>query len=297
MLGQHTHEGLHEARHHATYGLALALALSGLACATSSPPPLGTTAGEAESGEDETSNEGTASASDTSTTSTTTSTTAPESESDTEPAEVRCASVIDSFEANETTIPVEDGRTGAWYVYNDETEGATQDPPLCEPFLPDDEFALEGLYAARTSGSGFTEWGAGIGVDLNNAGYDPETVAECEVDFSNRLPYDASTYTGISFYGKSNLDRANIRVKFPTVIDTPDGEGGTCTNGDQCNNSFHAIQLLGTEWTGVEIEFSDLRPASFGDSFEFDLTQLIGIQFEHQANRDFDFSIDKLCFF
>jgi len=216
--------------------------------------------------------------------------------------EVACVSLIDDLEGLPPLIPVTDGRAGAWYTYNDNTEGATQTPPPCgTPFSPAEPGARESLYAARSTGSGFSDWGAGFGFDLNNMGMEPtidEETGECVIDYSTRMTYDASAYTGISFYAKSFSGNLNIDVKIPALADTPIEEGGACDVADgQCGNSYQAIATLKGTWQGYEVPFDSFAQGSWGQRQDLDLATLVGVQFQTRANAMFDIAIDHVCFY
>lgn len=215
-----------------------------------------------------------------------------------------CVSLIDDLEGTDTPlIPARDGRQGSWYVYNDETEGAVQTPPACgEPFKGTSTSSPDlglGLFVARSSGSGFTDWGAGFGFDMNNLGMTPEVVdGECIIDYSTRMAYDASAYTGIAFYAKSYGNPTYVDVKIPSMIETPDTEGGTCTGGDSnCGNSYQSSALLTSDWKGFRLDFANFNQPSWGPRYESDLAQLVGIQFQLRKGEDFDVAVDNICFY
>lgn len=211
-----------------------------------------------------------------------------------------CVDLIDDLEHGAALIPVINDRQGAWYTYNDTT--GTQTPvPMTDPFAP----AMDGydgsIFGAQTEGSGFTEWGAGMGFDLNNAGCtpDPET-DECEPgDNGIRMNYDASAYQGISFWGKSNNGfDLNVQVKVPTAAETPIDEGGVCDPElDMCSDSYFAIVTLPPQWTLIQVPFDVLGQGAWGLEVPLDLTTTFGIQFQVAAMTDFDFTIDNVCFY
>ena len=82
--------------------------------------------------------------------------------------------VIDDMEDQTQGISGSDSY-GGWYVYDDETVGAHMTPPPSTPFtmepIPGGRCASE--YAMRLSGTGFSDWGAGMGFDF---GYGSSTV-------------------------------------------------------------------------------------------------------------------------
>ena len=79
-------------------------------------------------------------------------------------------------------------------------------------------------YALKTSGSGFTVWGAGVGTDVATVN-------------NKKAPYDASDYSGLRFWAKSGGDDLTLRVKLQDGNTTP--EGGVCSDAAmKCNDTF-----------------------------------------------------------
>ena len=101
--------------------------------------------------------------------------------------------LIDDLEDNDHIILTNEMRKGYWYPFDDMTGGTITVTPV------DGVPGTGGVLTA--SASGFTEWGAGFGVSLNN---DDTTGAPC--------PYDASVYDGVRF-------DITTRSKSPLVID------------------------------------------------------------------------------
>ena len=73
--------------------------------------------------------------------------------------------LIDNMEDGDTWIRQWGGRYGMWYSFNDGTSGGSQIPS--GDFEMTDGGYSSSNYSAGSSGSGFTDWGAGIGFDLS----------------------------------------------------------------------------------------------------------------------------------
>ncbi|WP_437652623.1 hypothetical protein [Sorangium sp. So ce1182] len=123
-------------------------------------------------------------------------------------------SLIDDLEDGNNRIKYTEGRHAYWFVFNDGTGGVQAptdsarivsaiDPP--RPGI-DGEISKK---AMRTSGEGFTGWGAGVGTDLNSAFY------------------DASEYRGITFWARADGDS-------PTELNVDFVDRQTVWDGDIC---------------------------------------------------------------
>ncbi|HEV8245856.1 MAG TPA: hypothetical protein VGP93_08805, partial [Polyangiaceae bacterium] len=135
------------------------------------------------------------------------------------------------------------GFTGYWYMYNDETLGATQ----VLTYDPADRTS----YAAHTNGSGFTTWGAGIGLNFD-------------------LPIDATQFSGIGFWIK--LGGSPHQVRFSAVngqVELP-ADGGTCDETlGICSDKFgSSLKTLDGSWKFVKFKWSELRQEGWGQRFE-----------------------------
>ena len=195
--------------------------------------------------------------------------------------------VIDDLDDGDALIKAANGRLGAWYTYNDESETGSQTPAAGDNFDPAEGGPEGSVYAARTSGSGFDSWGAGMGFDLNNEGDE-------EGGTGIKNPYDASGLQGIAFMAKGNTP-----VRFKVLVDgvVPTVEGGSCEDEELCNDAHSTIVALGDEWQQQVIYFDELFQEGWGVSAEFDTSLLMGIQFQVSAGTEFDFSIDEIGFF
>jgi hypothetical protein len=198
-------------------------------------------------------------------------------------------SLIDSMEDGDGIIDEVEGRQGPWYTYNDET--GNQDPlqgEHCPPkYLERANPTKYGRsrFAMHTSGTGFTGWGAGVGVDLNN-----------ELGGPGKRLYDASAYSGVGFWIRLGGDAHSVRLKVLDAQTTPPGDGGTCTAATGCQNSFgYLMNDLTKEWQYREISWEDLVQENWGERFPtVQESKLLSIQFQFPKVVPFDVWIDDL---
>jgi len=193
------------------------------------------------------------------------------------------ANMIDDLEDGDPLILAADGRQGAWYTYNDESEGAEQLPPT--PFEPTSGGPGSSLYMAQTSGSGFGVWGAGVGIDLNNEG-DPDG------GDGMRMPYDASGHQGIVFHGRGNT---GIRVKLLTAAIVPTETGGTCET--ECEDAHGMSIPLTDEWQQFTVPFDGAFQEGWGTAASFDASTMMSVQFQVAAGIDFEYELDQIGFY
>lgn len=192
------------------------------------------------------------------------------------------AALIDDMEDGDSAIASSEGRLGYWYTFNDMT--GTQTPAA-------DAFTMESLptprdgstKAAHTTGTGFKTY-AGIGFNFKLSG-------------TEKTAYDASGYTGITFWAKkAPTSIAKVRVTLPDVNTDPLGK--VCTAAG-CYDHFGKDLTLTDEWTEFTIPFADLAQIGFGDPKPagIDPKQVYGIQFQVEAAMmDFDYWIDDISF-
>ncbi|WP_437323518.1 hypothetical protein [Sorangium sp. So ce381] len=221
---------------------------------------------------------------------TTTSTAASTSASTGSGAGPQTIEMIDDMEDNDNAILAKGGRVGYWYTFNDATEGATQTPPPDPEGTGEEPFTMTALeparsqstYAARSWGEGFETWGAGFGFDLNS----PEGV---------KAAYDASAYTGITFWAKLGPGSG---TSVTVLISDPgtDPTGGSCSECDAWQKSLAVTE----EWQQFTIPFADLKQGGWGDpagTDQIDATKLYAIQFQIGIAPKFDLYIDDLGFY
>lgn len=193
--------------------------------------------------------------------------------------------MIDDLDDGDASIKAAGGRIGAWYTYNDETVGASQTPDAAESFTPEEGGPDGSVYCAHTSGSGFTEWGAGMGVDLNNPG---DGMGGPGV----KGLYDGSAFSGIAFVAKGS---GAVRMKVLVDAIVPTDEGGSCDA--ECTDAHGAIVALTADWNQHVISYDELFQEGWGASASFDPTTIMGIQFQVTAGTEFDFYVDELGFY
>ncbi len=192
--------------------------------------------------------------------------------------------MIDNFEDGDSLVIEQQGRSGAWYTYNDGK--GTQTPK--GDFEPENGGPSSSKYCAHTTGTGFPDWGAALAVDL----------IDTEPDQCGNTPstpfYDASVFDGIAFDAIGNIP---IVVSITTAATVPKDEGGTCTS--KCNDAHMRTVTLKSEtkWRQYQVRFKDLKQDGSGTAVDFDPAKIISIQFSTPENADFDLSIDNLTFF
>jgi hypothetical protein len=200
--------------------------------------------------------------------------------------------LIDDLEDNDSAIRQIAGRQGSWYVFND---GQGTQTPALGAFTPFTGGAQSSRYATHTWGQGFSDWGAGIAVDLNNPGDQPQD--------PRRGTYDVSSWQGFSFQAKGT-GAVRFMVITRAVADAVDH--GTCEPEPDrpCFDAHGARTWLTADWTQQRIRFSDLAQEGWGVSASFDAAQVLGVSFQHPEGADvtnkaapFDFWIDDLALF
>ncbi|MFV8752900.1 hypothetical protein ACNOYE_20330 [Nannocystaceae bacterium ST9] len=185
--------------------------------------------------------------------------------------------MLDNFEDGDGAIIPNGGRQGYWYVFNDASVGGTQ-TPAPDIVLPESGGADGTSMAMHTAGSGFAEWGAGIGADINNMG-------------DVKMTWDGSAFTGIVVMARGN---GQVRAVVQTEATVPPEEGGTCAI--DCD-PHGKILLLSDEWQQFTLPFAQLAQEGWGTPAEWDASTIIGIQFKVAKNVDFDFRVDEIGFY
>jgi endoglucanase len=149
--------------------------------------------------------------------------------------------VIDDTEDNNNQVLLQKGRNGYWYTFLDKA-GSTITPPLQSKFLMSPGGANGSAHAAhmmgKIAGSGAPLF-AGMGLSFT----DP------------KAPYDANTFTGVSFYAKIGAgSTATVRLKVPDVNTDPAGKA--CT---ECFNDFGADLTLTDQWKRYTVPFATMK--------------------------------------
>jgi hypothetical protein len=197
---------------------------------------------------------------------------------------------IDDLEDGNQSILAKGFRQGDWYVFADETPGGMLNPAM-NTFAVEPAGADTPLGSARMRGSGFTEWGAGLGFDLNSV-YDDITATEI------RKTYDVTPFMGVAFKAKGNT---RIRFAASTVPTETVEFGGTCVNpavGEKTCNDTHGTWItVSPEWKSFAIPFSKLTQQGFGPRVEFKHIEVMAIHFQVMEGVNFDISIDDVGFY
>jgi endoglucanase len=182
--------------------------------------------------------------------------------------------LIEDAEDGDTRIVVQNGRGGYWYTFVD-PEGSTVLP---QPFKMSEPGRSNSKHAAHMFGL--------------TAGSGPSIYAGIAFAFSDpHAPFDASRYSGISFWAKGP---AHIRFEVPDGDTTP--EGAVCKD---CYNDF-GIELAFTDkWERYTIPFEWLAQRSgWGEPFPTiarDRLYAMEWQFGTPA-RNYDVWIDDITF-
>jgi hypothetical protein len=193
--------------------------------------------------------------------------------------------LIDNLDDGNDHIQVTPTRRGSWYTFHDDTVGGVQVPGDAAFTLATGGPSGTGFYA-HTTGHGFTEWGAGIGFDLD-AG-----------DSGPKGKFNAGTYTGISFKAKGNVT-IRVAVQIAAVLETT--LGGTCVAsmvaGMECDDVHGMSVPLTTSWQTYQVPFSSLAQEGWGKPATFDKATLTAVSFQTLPSATFDVSIDDIRFY
>ena len=194
---------------------------------------------------------------------------------------------IDRMEDGDGTTERVAERSGYWFAFNDDefdTGPGTQIPN------PDDKtmetFPMSELdpprgrsshFAARTYGGGFTDWGAGIGLEL----YTQQT-------------YDLSKYAGVTFWARRAPNTAaTLRFSLPDTATSK--RGGQC---EMCDDHFGSDLTLTTRFHRYSFTWQELKQVPFGEPRPDALNtkEVYGLRFQVHELQDFDFWIDDVAF-
>ena len=196
--------------------------------------------------------------------------------------ELDAANMVDDLEDGDDAIIEQNERGGSWFLYNDETTDATQMPDPNGSFVPTEGGPDGSGFYAMTSGSGFAEWGAGMGFDFQNDGV-------------TKTPYDASEFTGIAFHAKGNV---SLRVNLMTNAILDETLGGACVpeGGDtgDCGDGHGVDVDLTDSWTQYQIPFDSVTQAGWGVAADFNPAEIISMHFQVAQGQDFEIGIDNI---
>jgi hypothetical protein len=189
--------------------------------------------------------------------------------------------LIDDFEDGDELLDESANLHGLWYVEND---GSGEQSPVAGSERPRGALiAMPGApdsprHALHTSGGGFQEWGAFVGVKLNASRFQP-------------CPYDISRYAGVRLSLKGS---GSVRVNLGTVITTPVGDHGEC-EGELCSD-FGATLAVGPDWSRVDLRFDELSQPDWATPADLEPARALRLSFWAEQD-EFDFWIDDVRFY
>jgi hypothetical protein len=189
-------------------------------------------------------------------------------------------------------VSVANPRAGTWFVFDDGTDGGMLTPAPAPAGSAAQIIATipggrgASAHAAHVVGnSGFTNYGAGMGFNLN-------------VDAGSPHVYDATAYQGFTFWARAAGDASSTVVLF-NVLDRNTAmppSGGIC-DGGACNGSFGSTLVLTDAWQLFTVHYTDLRRPvwAISDGSPFDPSNMIGCQFQVEGQA-FDLWVDDIYF-
>ncbi len=161
----------------------------------------------------------------------------------------------------------------SWSTTHDTTAGGTQTPAAA--FMAEVAPTAE-HYAAHTTGTGFTDWGAGLVLN-------PASAKKC-LDFSK--------FTGVKFRAKGPANLI-VAAQVPGVL--PTTSGGTCTAN--CYDSHKTTVVVGADFADYTLYWSQFVQAGFGTPVVFKGADVTAFDFEvGPGDMPFNFWIDNVAF-
>ncbi|HTV17434.1 MAG TPA: hypothetical protein VMG12_02150 [Polyangiaceae bacterium] len=156
--------------------------------------------------------------------------------------------------------------SGEWFTYSDGTS----------PITPPDHTGLVAVDgAAHVSGSGFSDWGAGLSAYFRSV--------------------DLTAYDGFRLRARGS---GGIVIELATPATSPPNEGGTCMGGG-CFGHFAMSIALGAEYADYDITFADLVQPSWAQPAALALDGVISLNLVTKATAttpgSLDLWIDRLA--
>jgi endoglucanase len=180
-------------------------------------------------------------------------------------------STIDDLEDGDVEILARDGREGTWFAFDDASGGTRTDPEIAPAERDGSRNAL------CLDGSNFTRWGGGFGFPLSGVG-----VA--------RLPYDASNYTGVSFWARGS----STQFRFMLVDKYSDPTASLCSG---CNDHFNFSFTPSADWQKFTFGWREARQIGFGDPQPSVCpAALYAFQAQWPSNQSFELCLDDIAF-
>jgi len=189
--------------------------------------------------------------------------------------------LIDDMNDGDRFIPQVDGRSGAWSdTGNNPTPGTTMFP---DP---------TGTFTMTATGDGCP----GYSVYVHGGPFVDSTALFL---FGLGSPYNASAYSGFSFWAKIDSGTSpGLRVAFPDKDTQPDGAICQWTaSADTCFDHYGKRLILTTQWTKYTIPFNLLTQDGWGhQGTAFDPSTIYEVQFQIPVNSTFGIWIDDVAF-
>ena len=192
--------------------------------------------------------------------------------------------LIDDMNDGNAAIPEVNGRRGAWSDLLVNSSGASIYPDPSTPFVVTDTGDTCRKYAVFVKGQTSIDPGSGA-----NFG------------FSLGAPYDASAYSGLSFWARIEAGTdPPLRVTFPDGDTDPRGAICSTSTADTtktCWDHYGLRLTLTTTWTKYTIPFSALSQDSWGYlAQKFDPSTLYSVVFAIGDTATFAIWIDSVAF-
>lgn len=179
--------------------------------------------------------------------------------------------LIDDFTDGDQRILERDGRSGAWFAFDDGT-GTSNGVEIFPEGRDGKGFSL--LISAESH----TRWGGGVGALLKEGATGAGET------------YDASGFTGISFWASADRTQ-DVSVMIP---DFYTDSRGRCT---KCSDHFYVSFVATTEWKQYRFAWDSFKQQGFGDARpKLDTRRIYAIQFQYGRGGPYGVLIDDLAF-
>jgi hypothetical protein len=180
--------------------------------------------------------------------------------------------LVDDLEDGDEVLP---GLDGGWFETKDPSAGTFE---VSVEQIPGGRGASQ--YAMHATGSMNSEWGATFGV------------------YWNACVFDGSSFRGVRFWARGNA--APVRYISPVPGVVPVSEGGSCALEAEglCWDSHTTSLAFDTEWKEYFVPFDSLAQTGWGLEVDaFDARLIFTLQFQTDANQNFDYWIDDIGFY
>lgn len=162
---------------------------------------------------------------------------------------------------------------GGWFLVSDNTVGTLS--PAKDAELPTSPGA-NGVGALHASGSGFSDWGAGVQASL--------TMDGCYLN--------AAAQSGLRFSARGT---GTVLFSVATKQTVPSTEGGSCVGN--CYDNFATSIVLTNTWQSFPVPWSALHQAGWGTAASFEPSQIKYLQFSFAAGSSMNLYLDDVSFY